>query len=502
MLGVAVFVVGSAVSLGASWVLISRIERLGGRLRMPEAVLGIVAALAADAPEVTAAVSAMISHDQRVGAGVVLGSNVFNLAALLGLSAVVAGRIELHRNVVVLGGAVAVWVAVVSAGVVAGWLPAAAGLVLGAAGVAMYVILIATRGKSLPGVRMPPRWARWVDAAVRDEERELEGLVQPARGRCPDWAVAVAALVVVVVASVVMERAAVAAGQRYAVPEIVIGGLVLAAVTSLPNAVAAVYLARRGRGAATLSTALNSNALNVVLGLFLPAALTGLSVISAQAGLVTGWYLTLTAASIVLAIRYRGLGRRTGSLIIGGYAVFACSVLASGYRLAGGLPLAVVLAVSTIALLAPAAWSDRVACRIARHGRVARAARRAWAVRLRLLARLRVSLSRRAALLPGWSVGRLWGLSLLLSALAAGIDGAAGHVVLVGLVITGPCCALLTGRWVPTALTGIWAIGLAIILGIPDGIWATSAHLAFITAVTCVAVTATAAAIVVSKNTR
>jgi cation:H+ antiporter len=498
MLAVAMFIVGSAVSLGTSWVLVSRIERLGGRLRMPEAVLGIVAALAADAPEVTAAVSAMLSHDQRVGAGVVLGSNVFNLAALLGLSAVVAGRIDLHRNVVVLGGAVAVWVAVICAGVLAGWLPAAAGLILAAVGVTMYVILIAARGKSLPGVRIPPRWAQWVDAAVRDEELELQGLAEPTRGRSPDWAVAGVALVLVVAASVVMERAAVAAGQRYAVPEIVIGGIVLAAVTSLPNAVAAVYLARRGRGAATLSTALNSNALNVVLGLLLPATLTGFAAASAQAGLVTGWYLTLTAVSIMLAARFRGLGRRAGSLIIGGYAVFAVSVLASGYRLAGGPALTVVLAVSAAALLAPAVWPGLAA----RTSSVTWGARCTWAERPRPLARLRVSLSGRAALLPGWSVGRLWVLSLLLSALAAGIDGAAGHIVLVGLVITGPCCALLTGRWAPTALTGGWAIGLAVVLGKPDGIWATSTHLTLITAVTCVAATTTVAAAVISKISR
>ncbi len=78
-----------------------------------------------------------------------------------------------------------------------------------------------------------------------------------------------------------MERAAVAAGQRCAVPEILIGGLVLVAVTSPPNTVAAVYLSQRGRSAATLTTALNSNALNVVVGLLPPAALTGLGAASA-----------------------------------------------------------------------------------------------------------------------------------------------------------------------------------------------------------------------------
>jgi Ca2+/Na+ antiporter len=83
-------------------------------------------------------------------------------------------------------------------------------------------------------------------------------------------------LVKVVGASAVMEVAATALGRRYAVAGIVTGALVLAVVTSLPNAVTAVYLARKGRGAAVLSTALNSNAINVTVGLLVPASLTGL----------------------------------------------------------------------------------------------------------------------------------------------------------------------------------------------------------------------------------
>jgi hypothetical protein len=55
--------------------------------------------------------------------------------------------------------------------------------------------------------------------------------------------------------------------RNYGVAEIVIGGFVLALVTSLPNAVAAVYQAPRGRGAAALSTALKSNSINVTAGL-------------------------------------------------------------------------------------------------------------------------------------------------------------------------------------------------------------------------------------------
>jgi Ca2+/Na+ antiporter len=81
-------VAGAAVSLAVSWLLVSRLERVGERLVLSDAPLGLVAALAADAPEVTAAITATAGYQQRIGAGVVIGSNAFNLAALLSLGAV------------------------------------------------------------------------------------------------------------------------------------------------------------------------------------------------------------------------------------------------------------------------------------------------------------------------------------------------------------------------------------------------------------------------------
>jgi Sodium/calcium exchanger protein len=119
-------------------------------------------------------------------------------------------------------------------------------------------VALGASDRGLARLRLPRRWIVWLRSAVA-EEVELESAIRPAPGRWPDAAIAAGSLVVVVAASVTMERAASALGNHFAIPEIVVGGLVLAAVTSLPNAVAAVYLAARGRGAATLSTALNSN---------------------------------------------------------------------------------------------------------------------------------------------------------------------------------------------------------------------------------------------------
>ncbi len=72
--------------------------------------------------------------------------------------------------------------------------------------------------------------------------------------------------------------------------------------------------------------------------------------------------------------------------------------------------------------------------------------------------------------------------------------------MLIGLLIVGPCSVLLTGRWVLTGLTGLFAIGLAVALGIPDGNWGTSTHLAFLAAVTVVALAVTLAAAIIGAS--
>ena len=463
-LALAGFLGGAAVSLMTSFVLVARLERVGERLGLSEALLGMVAALAADAPEITSAFTAIAHHQQRIGAGVVIGSNVFNLAALLGLGAVVAGRIGLHRKVVVLGGAVAVAIAAVCIVVVLGVLSALTGLALALAVLGLYLVILSHEW--LSGL-LPPGLVRWLQSAVSEEEAELEEAIRPARGTWKDAMIAAASLVVVVVASATMERSASVLGGRYAVPEIVVGGLVLAAVTSLPNAVAAVYLASRGRGAATLSTALNSNTLNVVAGLLLPGVVIGLGPPSGQALLMTAWYVGLTVVVLAFAYRDHGLRRSVGCLVIAAYVVCIGSVLVSGYG----------VAVSPAMIAAAAAMVAIVGTGLASR-----------------------SLSR-DPVLPGWPARRLLVLGLSVPGLVAVIDAALGHhVVLIGLLVVGPCCTLLTGRWILTGLTGLWVIALAVILGVPDGIFGTTAHFALLGWMAVVALATTIAAAAVRKQ--
>ena len=268
-----------------------------------------------------------------------------------------------------------------------------------------------------------------------------------------------------------------------------------------------------------MSTALNSNTLNVAAGLLLPAAVIGLGTPSGQAVLITVWYVVLTLAALAFAYRDRGLGRGTGILIIAAYVAFTASVLASGYAISHYSQLVAALgALTAVALVAGLAFGHRAgpadpAGPPPGSGLPGGYAARSPGTSAMLPGNghrppsddgpapaLRESMMNRESLLPGWSVGRLWVLGLVLSLLVAVVDAALGHrVVLIGLLIIGPCCVLLTRRWVPTALTALWAIGLAVVLGIPDGIWGSATHLAFLGAVAVVAVANTAAAALIGN---
>jgi cation:H+ antiporter len=315
------FGLAAVVSLGASAVLVTRLERVGERLGLSEAMLGLGAALAADAPEITAAATALVRGERTIGVGVILGSNVFNLAALLGLSAMVAGRIRIHRRVVVFAGSVAVWFAVVGLGTAAG-VPAGVGLTLALVVFVPYVFVSAVSLATLVRLPLPPRAIGWLHVAVIEEESELSEAIHPERGDWRDAVAAGVALMVVVVASVVMESAASSLGSHFGVSEIVVGAVVLAGVTSLPNAVAALYLGWRGRGAALLSEALNSNNLNVLLGLLVPATILGLGTPSAPVYLAAGFYAGLTVVALILAYWARGLGRAQAAVVIAAYVAF------------------------------------------------------------------------------------------------------------------------------------------------------------------------------------
>jgi cation:H+ antiporter len=248
---------------------------------------------------------------------------VFNLAALLGLSALVAGHVRIHRHGLLLNGGVAIAITAIAVALVLGGLGAGAAIALLAVVFLPYVFLLSLRTARIQrAVPLEPLRAFLV-AAVREETVDVRTGDHPPRADPRDLGVLAGALAVIVLGGVGMVQAATDLGHRWGVSDVIIGTLVLAALTSLPNLLTAVRLAVRGRGAATVSEAFNSNSLNVIAGIAIPALFLTLG---SAGGLVTfsmWWLLGMTVLAVAFAYAGHGVRRAEGGVVIALYVAFA-----------------------------------------------------------------------------------------------------------------------------------------------------------------------------------
>jgi cation:H+ antiporter len=311
-----------ALTVTSSIVLARELDRIGERLGFSEALLGMVTALGADAPEIASAVAAVVAGHEDTGVGVVVGSNVFNLAALLGVSALVAGPVRIHKHGLFLNGGVAVAVAVVGLLVATDLVPGVVGLVLAVLVLAPYVTLSALH------VRTRSRLPRPLREAVAEEQRDARRDEFSGPATNLDALSVIPALAAVVGGAYGMVAAAQSLGERWDVADIVLGAIVLAALTSIPNLIAAVRLAGHGRGAACVSEALNSNNANILVGLCVPATILGFGSASGVEVFAALWMVGMTLVAVALGFG-GGLTRREGAAIVVLYAVFALVVVAA-----------------------------------------------------------------------------------------------------------------------------------------------------------------------------
>lgn len=314
----------------SSLVLAAELERIGARLHLSEALQGIISALGANAPEIATAVSSLALGRHDLGVGVVLGSNIFNLALLLGGSALVAGDVRVRPRGFALNALAATLVTAIATVVVLQLIPAWLGLVLVTTLFVPYVVIAALGMERLARMRLPAPLDRWLTAASDDATRDERKDRRPRAATPIDMLAVIPALAAVVIGSVHMVHIAIRLSARWSLPQAVVGVLLLAALTGIPNAVAAIRLARKHRGAAVVSEAFNSNSFNVLFGICLPGTILGMGTLSLRSELAALWLGAMTLTAVML-VGWRHRLRRTGAgVLVALYGGFVILILTLG----------------------------------------------------------------------------------------------------------------------------------------------------------------------------
>jgi cation:H+ antiporter len=140
--------------------------------------------------------------------------------------------------------------------------------------------------------------------------------------------VLLAALCLIVAGSVGAVRSATELADRWSLSQALVGVIGLAILTALPNAWTGVRFGLQRRGSALMSETLNSNSINVVAGVAIPAALGTLTAFSGLDVFGLAWLFAMTVAALLLFVKRGGAGRGAGAFLIALYGVFVAVQIA------------------------------------------------------------------------------------------------------------------------------------------------------------------------------
>lgn len=319
---IVLFLLSLFLSTAASIVLASSLERIGSHLRLAGGLLGMIMALTADTPEMSSAVTAIIGGHHDLGLTVILGSNVFNIAVILGVSGVLAGEIRVGRLILIVNASVALLVAVITMLIVLQVLSSLLGLALLLLVLIPYTVLNSVGPRTLLDLDVKDGIRRFVRVLAIEANRDARDESAVLAASSADWLIILPGIVSVLLGSAGMVSAAVALGKHWNIPHVVLGTFILATLTSIPNLLASVRLSLQGRGAAAVSESLNSNSFNVIVSIAVPAVILGLPSLAQKTLFVGWWFVSITLVMVLFALESGQLGRWKGIVFLVLYVVF------------------------------------------------------------------------------------------------------------------------------------------------------------------------------------
>ena len=324
------FVVSLLVAVGASAWFTRRLETISDLFDLSPGLLSLLGALGANIPNYVASFVAAASGQLVVGLGIIIGSNIYNIAIILGISTFASKArqgIALTRKAaldvrVVAALTLAIMLTTLLAVGLLSWRAIGAELHLS---ILVTVVLLVTNLLSLGlfGALAFHALQRVHDVRPLTQSTlaALRETGSPPSGQQRITAIrsigeVVVALVLALGGVIVMVQTGQALAVDIRLPPTILGLVVLAVATSLPNTVVAITLARTDRASACVEEVLSSNSINAALGIALPLLLwqnihPDPKLLFPDALLM----VALTLIALICALRQR-VSRLTGFLLV------------------------------------------------------------------------------------------------------------------------------------------------------------------------------------------
>ncbi|MBA3231591.1 MAG: calcium/sodium antiporter [Acidobacteria bacterium] len=346
---------GAVLLIAGAELLVKGASRLAARFGISPLVVGLtVVAFGTSAPEFAVTAGAAWAGEADLALGNVVGSNIFNVLFILGVSALVAPLVvsqQLVRLDVPLMIGVSLLVAALSLDGRVGRLDGA----LLFAGILAYTAFLI-------------RQSRRESAAVRTEYDKAFG--EPPSKASPlalNLLLIAVGLGMLALGARWLVAGAVAMAQAYGVSELVIGLTIVAAGTSLPEVATSVLASIRGERDIAVGNVVGSNLFNLLGVLGFGGLIAGGGIPVAAGALTFDIPVMIGAAIVALPIFFTGyrIGRREGALLLAFYIAYVGRLVMVAAE-HPGLPqletamiyFVLPLTAVTLAVLAARAWQQ------------------------------------------------------------------------------------------------------------------------------------------------
>ncbi|WP_028990215.1 calcium/sodium antiporter [Thermithiobacillus tepidarius DSM 3134] len=308
----AYFIFGLALLIAGAELLVRGASRLAAAFGISPLVIGLtVVAFGTSSPELAISVQSGLAGQSDIALGNVVGSNIFNVLFILGLSAVITPLLVAQQLVrldvpVMIG----VSLLVLGLGLDGAFSRPEGGLLV--AGLAAYTAFLI-------------RQSRRESQAVQTEyAQEFGAATSAGRGRLLNLALVAGGLGLLVLGSRWLVTGAVAFAQALGVSELVIGLTLVAAGTSMPEVATSLIAAVRGQRDIAVGNVVGSNIFNLlgVLGLTAVVAPNGVPVSDAVLGFDLPVMIAVAVACLPIFLSSHLIARWEGFVFLGYYAAY------------------------------------------------------------------------------------------------------------------------------------------------------------------------------------
>ena len=279
---------------GSGW-LESSAEHLASHYGLPAVVQGsIVVAVGSSFPELASVVFTALAGSFDMGVGAIVGSAIFNILVIPGLSgATTDDDVESSRTIVYKEAQfymIAVSVLLVTFALAVIYYPTDGATLGGNLTRPLAVIPILLYGLYL--------FIQWQD--VRDHESEDDaGDVAVLR----EWGRLAVGLLVILVAVEQLVGAVEGLNHTFGIPQFLAGVTIIAAATSLPDTLVSVRAARSGSGATSLGNVLGSNTFDLLVAIPLGVLIVGTAPVNFAVAVPMMGVLTLATILLFVVLR-------------------------------------------------------------------------------------------------------------------------------------------------------------------------------------------------------